>query len=86
MLSPNDYLKELKNRAAKSRVYKHYQATGLDIAQILEDIDHKALYIKLAKKINNQILISIAKDIAQRKAIKNKGAYFMKILKEKKLL
>jgi hypothetical protein len=85
MLSP-DYVEELKNRMAKNRVYKDYQATGLDIAEILDDSAHKALYMKLAKKINNQVLMGLAKDIAQRATVKNKGAYFMKMLKEKKIV
>lgn len=75
-----NYLKLLKERAKKSRVYKKYQFTGLLIAELLNDNKHKSLYIKLVKKHNNEHLLDIAKDVAERKNIKNKGAYFMKIL------
>jgi len=75
-----DYLQILRDRAKKSRVYKKYQLTGLLIAQLLEDEKHKSLYIKLAKKYNGDGLLRIAKDISERKKIKNKGGYFMRIL------
>jgi len=75
-----DYLQILRDRAKKSRVYKKYQLTGLLIAQLLEDEKHKSLYIKLAKKYNGDELLRIAKDVSERKKIKNKGGYFMRIL------
>lgn len=75
-----DYLEILKERAKKSHVYRKYQMIGLMIAQLLNDEKHKSLYIKLAKEHNNEHLLSIAKDVAERKNIENKGAYFMKVL------
>lgn len=75
-----EYFEIIKERAKKSRVYKKYQLIGLLIAQLLNDEKHKSLYIKLAKKHNNECLLSIAKDVSKRKKIENKGAYFMKIL------
>lgn len=74
------YLEILKERAKTSRVYRKYQLTGLLIAQLLNDEKHKSLYIKLAKTRNQQKLMSIAKDVSERKNIRNKGAYFMRIL------
>lgn len=74
------YLETLKERAKTSRVYKKYQLTGLLIAQLLNDEKHKSLYIKLAKTRNQQKLMSIARDVSERKNIRNKGAYFMRIL------
>ncbi|MCL4437627.1 hypothetical protein M1513_01125 [Patescibacteria group bacterium] len=76
----SDYLETLKERQKKSRIYKDYQLIGLEIAQILEDQKHKALYIKLAKENNKSKIFDLAKEIAQKKGIKNKGAYFMKII------
>ncbi len=84
MPSGNDYLKELKKRAKKSHVYKEYQLDGLEIAQILHDEKHKSLYIKLAKEHDAQKLRRIAKEIAENKNIRNKGAYFMWCLKSEK--
>jgi hypothetical protein len=71
------YIKELKDRAKKSHVYKEYQLTGINIAEILSDEKHKALYIKLAKQKDNDMLLRLAKNINEKKGIKNKGAYFM---------
>ncbi len=85
-MEEKDYLEILKERAQKSRVYKKYQLTGLLIAQLLNDEKHKSLYIKLAKKHNSDDLLRIAKDVAERKNIKNKGAYFMKVLQNKSFL
>ena len=83
MLVP-EYLKTLKERSSQSHVYSKHQSIGLAIAELLDDHKHVALYMKLAKTMNNDFLLQIAKDVAQREQIKNKGAYFMKLLKEKK--
>lgn len=77
-----EYFDLLKERSQKSRVYKKYQLTGLLMAQLLDDDKHKSLYIKLAKKHNNEHLLGIAKDVSERKKIKNKGGYFMRVLQK----
>jgi len=77
-----EYLEILKQRGKESHVYKKYQLTGLLIAQLLEDEKHKSLYIKLAKKHNSDDLLRIAKDISERKKVKNKGGYFMRVLQK----
>jgi hypothetical protein len=74
------YLAELKRRAKESRVYRKYQLTGLEIAGILGDPHHKALYMKLAKEGNARRLLAVAKGVAERKDVKNPGAYFMRIV------
>lgn len=78
-----DYLNKLKERGKTSHVYKKFQDIGLQLAEILHDAAHKALYIKLAKQHDESILLSIAKDVAERKGVANKGAYFMKVLHER---
>ncbi len=75
------YLTELKKRGKESRVYRRYQLDGLEIAQILKDETHKSLYIKLAKERGGQKLRELAKMIAENKNVKNKGAYFMTIIR-----
>jgi hypothetical protein len=75
------YMKELKRRGKESHVYRKYQLLGLEISQILRDEKHKSLYIKLAKEKNGDRLLRLAKDIAERKNVKNRGAYFMSLLK-----
>lgn len=75
-----DYLKELKERGKTSRVYREYQLVGLLVAEILGDEKHKSLYIKLAREHGTEKILRLAKDVADRKRVKNKGAYFMKML------
>jgi len=74
-----DYIEELKKRKKESRVYKEYQLVGLLISEVLEDEEHKSLYIKLAKENDADKLLKLAKSVAERKNVKNKGAYFMKL-------
>lgn len=79
----NDYMETLKARGKQSHVYRQFQDIGLQLAEILGDAKHKALYIKLAQQHDESILMSIAKDVADRKHIANRGAYFMKVLHER---
>ncbi len=81
-MQEKEYLEILKDRSKKSRVYKKYQLTGLLIAQLLDDEKHKSLYIKLAKKHNSDDLLRIAKDVSERRKVKNKGGYFMRVLQK----
>jgi len=74
------YLDLLKERVAESRVYFRHQSVGLELAEILGDKEHKSLYMRLAKNHDHRALIGLAKDVAERKNIDNKGAYFMKLL------
>ncbi|MBU6500936.1 MAG: hypothetical protein KGJ89_02320 [Patescibacteria group bacterium] len=76
------YLTELKKRGKESKVYKKYQLVGLSIAEILNDDKHKSLYIKLAKNGDTEKLLRLAKEVAEKKNVKNKGAYFMSIYKK----
>ena len=82
MAIDKDYLNILKERIKKNRVHKKFQFTGLVLAQLLNDEKHKSLYIKLAKKRDEQKLINLAKNISERKNVKNKGAYFMRMLQK----
>jgi hypothetical protein len=79
-----EYFDELDKRAKKSRVSRPYQLIGLEIADILGDRKHKALYIKLAKERDPEKLLQLAKSVAERKNVSNKGAYFMKLIQETK--
>lgn len=79
-----DYLKTLQERAKKSRVHKEYQSTGLALAEILEDPEHKSLYMRMSKIYDGNELIRIAKDLSERKNVDNKGAYFMTLVKKLK--
>ncbi len=82
-----DYFRVLKDRSKTSKVYKPYQMTGLMLAEILDDKEHKSLYMRLSKLYDNSDLLKLAKGLEERRNIQNKGAYFMKMLKglEKKV-
>ncbi len=80
--SQSAYIKELKRRAATSHVYRKHQLLGLLIAQTLKDERHKSLYIKLAKERGGERLLALAKEVAEKRNVKNRGAYFMALLKE----
>ena len=80
----SSYLAELRRRAKESRVYEKYQLMGLKIAEALHDERHKSLYIKLAKERGGEALLQLAKDVAERRGVKNRGAYFMSLLPDQK--
>lgn len=79
-IEKESYMFSLKERGENKRITKNHQLVGLEIADLLDDRPHKALYIKLAKEHNEQKLRGLAKNIAERKDIKKKGAYFMHML------
>ena len=80
----HSYLEEIKKRRKESKVYKEFQLTGLEVAELLGDPDRKSLYIKLAKTEDKGLLMALAKDISAKKTVKNRGAYFMKVWQKEK--
>jgi hypothetical protein len=87
-LSAQDILKSkgFMDQRTKSAKYisKEFQDFGYRLAVSLDDISHKALYIKLAKKEERNLLqkaLMFAKDYPKAK---NKGKIFMWKLKELK--
>ena len=85
-MEKDSYIEELKRRSGESKVYSEHQLMGLLIAEALGDEAHKSLYMRLAKKHNANTLLEIAKDVAERENVENKGAYFMKIISEMGIL
>lgn len=77
----NDYFDSLKKRSIESRIYRAHQLVGLEIAALLDDSAHLSLYMKLAKEFDSHELLALAKRVVEQKNIKNRGAYFMKMLK-----
>ncbi len=75
-----DYLKELEEKGKTSRIHREFQLIGLEIAEILGDMAHKSLYIRLAKHYGKEKLLPMAKSVAEKNGIRNKGAYFMRVL------
>lgn len=74
------YMDALKGRAKQSKVFYSHQFAGLEIAVILRDMKHKSLYIKLAKEHNPDMLLSLAKQVMEKRDVKTPGAYFMKLV------
>jgi hypothetical protein len=79
-LEKTAYLEKLKLRRKESHVYRRYQLLGLQIAELLGDRAHKALYIKLVKERGSEELLGLAKRISGLEHVTNKGAYFMSCL------
>lgn len=88
-ISSKAYLAALKERGSKKRVTQEFQLIGLEIATTLHDLKNKALYIKYAKELGSDKVLALAKDVAQRRDVKNPAAYFMRVvqnLKEEKIV
>lgn len=73
-----DYKELLQKRSKQSKVYSSHQMIGLMIAEVLGDQEHKSLYIKLAKNEDSDKLLKLAKSVAEKKDVRNRGAYFMR--------
>ena len=76
---PN-YLELIRERGKRSRVYRQYQLVGLELAELLRDPAHKALYMKLAKERDANELRELARSVAEQKKVRNRGALFMYLL------
>ena len=77
----SDYLANLAKRGKESKAYSAHQLVGLQLAEILGDAAHTALYIRIAKlHTDHHALMILAKDIAGKPSVQNKGAYFMRLL------
>lgn len=76
-----DYLKTLRERGKTSHVHVSHQLAGLTLAEILRDEKHVSLYMKLAKQYDANELMQMAKDVAGRAGVHNRGAYFMRMMK-----
>ena len=81
-LQPLSYLELLAKRKARGRARTPHQLAGLALAFILDDEEHKSLYIKLAKEYDPHALMRLAKDIRDRRSVRNRGAYFMRMMQE----
>ena len=83
MQAVGDILKKF-NPTTDKYVSREFQTYGLHLAESLDDMKHKSLYIKLAKTMHRSVLekaLSFAIDSTAR----NKGALFMWKLKKIKL-
>jgi hypothetical protein len=79
-MGTRNYLEMLRERGKRSRVYEKHQLLGLELADLLRDRAHKALYMKLAKERDPDTLRELARSVAERKGVRNRGALFMYLL------
>jgi len=84
MQSVKDILKNFDPLKDKY-ISREFQAYGVYLAEKLNDMKHKSLYIKLAKNLPRPILEETLRYVIDSNA-KRKGALFMWRLKELKVL
>lgn len=58
-------------------ISREFQKCGYDLAQELDDMDHKSLYIKLAKETPRHLLEQAKYFVKDAGNVKNKGRLFM---------
>lgn len=80
MQAISDVLKNF-NPMEDKYISREFQSFGVHLAEKLEDVDRKSLYIKLAKTLPRPVLEQALRFVVDSKARK-KGALFMWKLKE----
>jgi hypothetical protein len=75
----SDYQKE-----EDKYISREFQKYGYDLAEELDDLKHKALYIKLAKEEPRGLLESARSFVKDASNVKSKGRLFMWRLKQLK--
>ena len=80
---PGDILKDFKVERDKY-VSREFQQYGYELAQELNDMKHKALYIKLAKETPRGLLESARSFVKDADNARSKGRLFMWKLKQLK--
>ncbi len=78
------YLEKISERHNDRHITQEFQLIGLEVADILRDRSHKALYIKLTKQFGKDKILSLAKTVSENKNVDNLGAYFMRALFQKR--
>lgn len=83
-ITKKDYVEIIKIRKKRSRVYYSHQFVGLKITRYLDDEANKKLYMRLAKEYDSEALLRLARDVMERRSVKNRGAYFMRMFQLKR--
>ncbi len=65
-------------------ISREFQQYGYELAEELGDLEHKSLYIKLAKEESRGLLEAAKNFVKDAANVKNKGALFMWKLKQLK--
>jgi hypothetical protein len=80
MQAVGDILKKF-NPTTDKYISREFQTFGMHLAESLDDMKHKSLYMKLAKTMHRSLLEK-ALSFAIDSTAKNKGALFMWKLKQ----
>jgi len=70
------------NKDQDKYISREFQKYGYDLAKELNDLSHKALYIKLAKENPRELLESARNYIKDSYKVRNKARLFMWYLKK----
>lgn len=77
-------LKDYKSDDTDKYISKEFQKYGYELARELDDLKHKALYIKFAKETPRGYLESARSFVKDAENVKSKGRLFMWKLKQLK--
>ena len=72
-----DILKKFEGRNDGKYISQEFQDYGYRLAVDLNDMDHKALYIRMAKTVPRAMLESARSFVIDAPNVKNKGRLFM---------
>lgn len=80
-MSVGDILRSLDLQKNKY-ISREFQDYGYRLAEELEDLKHKSLYIKLAKECPRHFLERARSFVKEARCVKNRGRLFMWKIKE----
>lgn len=79
-----DLIEDYENRDEDKYISREFQKYGYDLAEELNDLEHKSLYIKLAKEEPRGLLEAARSYVKDAEDIRHKGRLFMWKLKQLK--
>lgn len=79
-----DILKDYQKKEEDRYISREFQTFGLELAEALDDMAHKALYIKLAKTTPRGLLEAAKSFVVDAPNVRSKGKLFMWKLKQLK--
>lgn len=79
-----DILRDYKTGEKEKYISREFQQYGYDLAEELNDLEHKALYIKLAKMEKRGLLEAARGFVKDAQEVESKGRLFMWKLSELK--
>jgi hypothetical protein len=75
--SVGNLLKDYQKKEEDKYISREFQTYGLELAEALDDMAHKALYIKLAKETPRGLLEAAKSFVIDAPNVRSKGKLFM---------